>query len=355
LVVVTILLFAMGLAQPEPTQAARRPIGIPDVVFDAYVKAAEKAPERFGGCRVRWSVLAGIGRVESGHGTTRGAVADSAGNVGPPILGIPLDGRRGTARIADTDGGRWDQDSTWDRALGPMQFIPSTWRSSGVDGNGDGVADPHNIYDATLAAAGYLCRAVRGGDLNDPALLRRAIFSYNHSHAYVNTVLRGADFYDGYELVDGNVAPAAGVYALPLDRAIVASNPTVLSRPHHDYPAIDIGLPEGTPIYAVASGKVISVTSSGKCGNGVVIDDTEGYRYTYCHATSVHVPKGTTVGAGQLIMSSGNTGNSTGPHLHFQIQRRSDGSLLCPQSLLRAWYAGETPSPASAATSGCSY
>ena len=116
----------------------------------------------------------------------------TTGEVTPPIIGIPLNGSRGTAAIGDTDGGRLDGDTVWDRAVGPMQFIPSTWAGSGADGNGDGIKDPNNIFDAALATAAYLCRAVPGSDLTSDADQRRAAFSYNHSSAYVDKVMRAA-------------------------------------------------------------------------------------------------------------------------------------------------------------------
>ena len=99
------------------------------------------------------------------------------------------------ASIPDSDGGRWDGDTTWDRAVGPMQFLPGTWRSLGRDGNGDRVADPNNLFDAAVSAAGYLC--LSGGDLSDPARLRQAVYGYNHSWAYVDAVLGWARLYQG--------------------------------------------------------------------------------------------------------------------------------------------------------------
>ncbi len=69
----------------------------------------------------------------------------------------------GNAAIPDTDGGALDHDATWDLAVGPTQFIPSSLRTYGADGNGDGRADPDNVFDAGLATARYLCSS--GGDL----------------------------------------------------------------------------------------------------------------------------------------------------------------------------------------------
>ncbi|MGH3786630.1 MAG: lytic transglycosylase domain-containing protein [Pseudonocardiaceae bacterium] len=167
------------------------PLGIPGVMLGAYERAARMLATSQPSCHLSWSVLAGIGRIESGHASD-GRV-DAVGNTLGPILGPQLDGSPGIAAIVDTDDGALDQDPVWDRAMGPMQFIPSSWRSYGVDGNGDGVASPHNIYDATLSAGRYLCAG--GVDLFDPAQLLAAVFRYNHSATYVTVVLRWAVAY----------------------------------------------------------------------------------------------------------------------------------------------------------------
>lgn len=159
------------------------------VAFDAYRTAAAGQPA----CRLSWTVLAGIGRVESRHGTYGGARPRADGTTSPRIIGIPLDGRPGIATILDTDGGAYDGDTTYDRAVGPMQFIPGTWRAFRRDGNGDGTMDPHNLYDASAAAAAYLCRI---GRLDDAGTLNRAILSYNQSQAYVDAVLGYRRTYD---------------------------------------------------------------------------------------------------------------------------------------------------------------
>ncbi len=160
----------------------------PLVALDAYWKAARAAP-----CPATWWALAGIGRTESGHGTSGGSTLDARGRTTRPIIGIPLAGGDGTARVGDSDGGRLDGDAGVDRAVGPMQFIPSTWARWGTDGNGDGTVDPHNLYDAAAAAARYLCSA--SGDLRSDGGLRRAYLAYNHSGLYVDLVLRSARSY----------------------------------------------------------------------------------------------------------------------------------------------------------------
>ncbi|MGH9268470.1 MAG: lytic transglycosylase domain-containing protein, partial [Acidimicrobiales bacterium] len=168
---------------------------IPRLFLDAYQKAAAEANARFARCLVPWTAVAAVGRVESNHGRSGGARLALNGDVFPRILGRPLDGTNGTRLIADTDRGAFDGDPDVDRAVGPMQFIPSTWVRIATDGNGDGVADPNNGYDATLGAAVYLCRAVPGGGLDTEDGLRPAFFSYNRSDSYVELVLAWARTY----------------------------------------------------------------------------------------------------------------------------------------------------------------
>jgi membrane-bound lytic murein transglycosylase B len=173
------------------------------VALDAYWRAASRV--QAAGCPLSWAVLGGIGRVESGHGTTRDSEPQPDGSVRPRILGIPLDGSRGTMAIPDSDGGQLDGDVVTDRAVGPMQFIPSTWRSSGRDGNGDGTADPNNLYDAAAAAAGYLCRAA--GASPSPEALGGAVHSYNHDWGYVRKVLGLARGYGAVALPSAPPGP----------------------------------------------------------------------------------------------------------------------------------------------------
>ncbi|WP_320779808.1 lytic transglycosylase domain-containing protein, partial [Streptomyces sp. CRN 30] len=174
--------------------------GIPATVLDAYQQAETALREAKPGCNLPWQLLAAIGKVESGQAS--GGRVDADGTTLTKILGPQLNGV-GFANISDTDNGLYDGDSTYDRAVGPMQFIPSTWAWAGRDGNGDGVEDPNNIYDAALAAGHYLCRF--GWDLSDQADLRSAILSYNNSTEYLNTVLSWLEYYrkGSHEIPDG--------------------------------------------------------------------------------------------------------------------------------------------------------
>jgi hypothetical protein len=168
--------------------------GIPLVALRAYQKAALVVASDDESCGLRWTLLAAIGRVESNHGRYGGALLREDGSGTRPIRGIPLDGRPNVALIRDTDAGALDGDTTYDRAVGPMQFIPSTWQSVGADGNGDGRRDPNNIYDAAYGAAVYLC--VGDSDLRDPAQAARAVRRYNNADEYVRVVLSLAEFYE---------------------------------------------------------------------------------------------------------------------------------------------------------------
>jgi membrane-bound lytic murein transglycosylase B len=136
---------------------------IPQIAYDAYRAASEQAGAISHGCSVDWTVLAGLGRVESRHGLFEpDHRIEANGDVTPAIRGPQLDGTGGTRSIADTDGGAIDGDPIWDRAMGPLQFIPTTWAQLGRDGNADGLADPDNLYDAAVTAAAHLCLRVPG-------------------------------------------------------------------------------------------------------------------------------------------------------------------------------------------------
>lgn len=170
--------------------------------------------------RADWRLVAAVGGVESSHAA--GRKINAFGDVWPPVLGPVLDGAiAGLVTIPDTDEGRFDLDTNWDRAVGPMQLLPSTVAEDGIDGNGDGIVDPHNLWDATASASAYLCVAGYGRAPSE------AVFAYNHSGVYVDTVLRGLAeiVLDGVE--EGHAGRLPDLAPLPY-RPSTASGGTVL-------------------------------------------------------------------------------------------------------------------------------
>ncbi len=190
-VVVMMGVAVVAVAGAEPVGGSLSAIEeIPPIAAAAYTDAAAAGQEELG-CTIDPAVVAAIGWVESRHGADR---LNDDGDAIPPIIGIPLDGTNGTALIWDTDDGILDGDTVYDRAVGPTQFGPGTWASWGQDGNGDGIRNPQNIYDAAKSTVWYLCL---GGpaDLTDPDALAAAILRYNHSQEYLATVLAKAQEY----------------------------------------------------------------------------------------------------------------------------------------------------------------
>jgi membrane-bound lytic murein transglycosylase B len=174
--------------------AVRAPaLEMPVTALEAYAYAAKVAQVENPSCHLAWTTLAGIGMVESHNGTYHGATIAPNGDVTPPIRGVRLDGSNGNLEIVDADGGQMDGDPTYARAMGPMQFIPETWRLYGVPAHTDGVVSPDNIDDAALSAAGYLCW--RGRDLATPEGWMKALRAYNLSDQYARTVRDWATAY----------------------------------------------------------------------------------------------------------------------------------------------------------------
>ena len=137
---------------------------------------------------VTWAGRPWPGSAGSSRSTARSAAECSAsdGRSDRPVLGPALDGRGDTAAIRSASG-------AWERAVGPLQFLPSTWDRWAADGDGDGVADPQDLDDAALAAGRYLCAA--GGDLAAGSGWVTAVRAYNHADAYVRAVYDAASTY----------------------------------------------------------------------------------------------------------------------------------------------------------------
>ncbi|WP_436491785.1 lytic transglycosylase domain-containing protein [Actinokineospora sp. HUAS TT18] len=209
--------------------------GVPTNLLDAYRSAEALLARTQPGCGLRWYHLAGIGRIESGH--ARGGQAGASGDTVPHILGPALSGGP-FAAISDSDHGALDGDLSWDRAVGPMQFIPTTWAFYRTDGNADGISNPHNIYDAAAAAGRYLCSG--GLNLANPADLDAAVFRYNHSREYVAAVLTWMHLYSS----GATPMPAAGPSSDPGPTTAVA----LAATPPPPPPDVDpVPLPEPIP------------------------------------------------------------------------------------------------------------
>ena len=203
---------------------------IPLVALNAYVRAQNTLAAEARSCGIHWSQLAGIGGVESSHGHFGGSTLDVNGNATVKIYGLQLNGDDLSAsaigapteatgepnedndllqlaRITDTDDGLLDGDRVFDRAVGPMQFIPTTWFLYEPDGNDDGEADPQNVYDAALASARYLCDAPGSMVTTDGE--QSGYFAYNQSEEYARRVTRTGRRYH----VQLDVSPESNAFA----------------------------------------------------------------------------------------------------------------------------------------------
>ncbi|KGI82336.1 murein transglycosylase [Actinopolyspora erythraea] len=168
-------------------------VDVPARALVSYVNADLAMRRRNPECGLDWATLAGIGRVESDHGRYGGRRLGADAVPSSPIIGVPLDGGEDVRAITDTDDGALDGDTTYDRAVGPMQFIPSTWAKWSTDGSGDGVGDPHNLDDAAMAAARYLCAG--GRDMRSGQGWWAGVMSYNNSVSYARKVFSLAERY----------------------------------------------------------------------------------------------------------------------------------------------------------------
>ncbi|HET7660223.1 MAG TPA: lytic murein transglycosylase [Oryzihumus sp.] len=186
--------------------------GIPARALSAYRSADHLLRTADPSCHLDWPILAAIGKVESDHGRYGGNTLNDQGIATPGIFGMELDGTHGTEQVKDTDSGLYDQDGIWDRAVGPMQFIPSTWRAIGTDADGDGFKNPQSIEDAATTTAAYLCAG--RVDLRQSSDLYGSLLRYNNSDSYVRTVEALAEAYRS----DVNEVPASFLPAAFVDQ-----------------------------------------------------------------------------------------------------------------------------------------
>ncbi len=271
---------------------------------------------------LRWELVAAIGEVESGHGTFGGSALDDAGEATPWIFGPPLDGSNGTQRIEIGSWiDWWGLAGPFEQAVGPMQFRAPTFDAWAIDADGDGVANPHDIDDAAIAAARYLCGA--GDEITDE---RDALLRYNNSSSYVDTVLAIADSYYKVSIVgaDGWLCPVAG----PVSFIDSWGAPRSGGRTHK---GVDMFARYGIPTVAPVAGVVeFRANSIGGLSWHLWGDDGNYYYGTHLAAYgSIDGP----IAAGTVIGYVGESGNAagTGAHLHFEIHPgRSRGQSARP-------------------------
>ena len=241
--------------QPTQVVSGLSRNGIPNAALKAYSRAQQVLAQVDPACHLPWTLVAAIGRVESNHGRFGGNALNSQGVAVPGIYGPRLDGVS-TAQITDTDAGAFDGDGAFDRAVGPMQFIPGTWRSMGVDGDGDGVRNPQDIDDAAMSTAVYLCSGKT--DLSKASDLNSAVLRYNHSQQYVDLVVSIAKAYAGGSWI------AVGNGTEDDDQGVDRAGDQI-GDPDIDAPADD-NLPQATdqPTYPSVKPTPTPVDQSGK-------------------------------------------------------------------------------------------
>lgn len=182
-----------GLVDADWLASTSGATGIPERALAAYAGAALAKAASMPECGLSWNTLAGIGATESDHGRHGGSAVRGDGTVEPPIYGVPLAGGEGVEHIPDSDGGELDGDTEFDRAVGPFQLIPQTWRNWHTDASGDGVEDPHHIDDAAMATANYLCRV--SIHIDTEAGWIAAVSGFNSPQSYRDTVATYAVLY----------------------------------------------------------------------------------------------------------------------------------------------------------------
>lgn len=296
------LLAIMGGGAAPPVGAWS---GIPGRALTAY-RATD------GWCDgLRWQLVAAIGQVESGHGTFGGAALDEeTGEAVPWIFGPPLNGSPGVQSIPIGSWlGWWGLTGPWQQAVGPMQFLPSTFDSWAVDADEDGTTNPHDIDDAAASAANYLCGGTEGA-IDDE---RAAVLRYNNSASYADEVLAIADSFGEFVVVgDGWLCPIAG----PVSFIDSWGAPRSAGRSHK---GVDMFAARGTPVVAPVAGTVEHRSNSlgGLSFHLWGDDDT----YYYGAHLDAYGPIEGWIDSGTVVGYVGDTGNARGtsPHLHFEI------------------------------------
>jgi len=295
----------------------------------------------------------------------------TSGGPSPGTCRLPVEDDAVLAAIRSIEsGGDYEAEAPGSTASGAYQFIDSTWdgyggyprasdapptvQDSKAAESVAAILDQHNGDIAAVPVVWYLGHLPPAGDPawdEVPGSNRHTPREYQQRwlDAYEALLAEGTETEAKGQTCIGSGPTLAGGFAMPGPADLFARAP--VDRPHHDYPAWDWGIPIGTPVYAVRGGTVTAVNNwprnwftagcqdgtSGcnACGVGVTVMDADNTTWTYCHGSALTIDVGAQVQAGAQLMTSGNSGRSTGPHLHLQI-RTADGNRRCPQPLLRS-------------------
>ena len=239
----------------------------------AYQRAAQIIDSVDKSCNIPWELIAGIGRVESDHGRYGGSTLTDGGVSKPGVYGIALNGKNGTQAINDTDGGELDKDTVFDRAVGGMQFIPSTWQVVKVDADGDSKRNPQDMDDAALATAVYLCSDK--DNLSTRKGQEAAVYRYNHSQDYVNLVLR---IMEAYSSGDYSAVPSGtqgGTSFSPSYSSAIDNNYEVAQERKQGEKAAE-ATARGTSSGSSSSGSTGGATPGGGSTGGSTLPDGGG-------------------------------------------------------------------------------
>lgn len=298
-----------GFQSGKPTTTA-----VEDIPAD-FLPIFLKAAHEYG---VSWAVLAAIAKIESGFGQgkeylARGGVSPKGAVGFMQFMPTTWSGSGNPLARDDPDSPSWDTD--------PERI--ARYGGYGVDADGDGKADPYNPWDAIFAAAKYLAA---NGFAQNPS---DALYHYNHSWTYVSRVLEKAEQYSG-----SMIPLAEGVWPLPVGYTKVTSGFGLreFEGEVEFHYGMDVACPVGTPVFAVLPGRVVHDMWKGWGGLTVVLEHEGNVETVYCHLSEILVKYGEKVEKGQPIGLSGNTGRSSGPHLHFAV--KVNGRFCDPEKWL---------------------
>jgi membrane-bound lytic murein transglycosylase B len=229
-----------SLSAPPPAVVVNSPgaLRIPSTALSAYRNAERMMSLAQPNCGISWNLLAGIGRIESLHANN--GATDARGTAVRPIYGPTLDGSLPGNEIIVQSMAPSGQ-ATYARAMGPMQFLPGTWARYASDGDGDGKADPQNLFDSALSAGRYLCSG--GLNLRDQSQVLSAILRYNNSMPYARNVLGWAAAY-ATGVVPVDLPPITGPIP-PMGDAHLETGPEGLGP---NLPINVLGLPTTDPM-----------------------------------------------------------------------------------------------------------